>query len=155
MPDLLLMTRLHRVGLLSCDVVANDVAIDVAELQRYRSGPLSPNRTPTGITTHAHRLITEGNPNRFPGLTIRDLEPRGSSGLLGKTDGESERKPQDYHADAPAERVTDTGCRLSAPYCQHDSRRENSGDNERNRSDAAAHGTGSRPWKAIEIGNDK
>jgi hypothetical protein len=155
MPDLLLMTRLHRVSLLSCDVVANDVAIDVAKLQRYRSGPLSPNRTPTGITPHAHRLITEGNPNRFPGLTVRDLEPCRSSGFLGETDGDSERQPQDYHADAPAQRVTDTGRRFSAPYRQHDSRRENPGDNERNRSDAAAHGTGCRRWKATEIGDDE
>jgi hypothetical protein len=88
-------------------------------------------------------------------LPVRDLEPRRSGGLLGETDGESERKSQDYHADASPHRVTDTGRRFSTPYRQHDSRRENPGDNERNRSDASAHGTGSRPWKATEIGNDE
>jgi hypothetical protein len=62
MSDLLLITGLHRIGLLRSDVVANDFAIYVTELQRYRSGPLSPNRTPTGITPHAHTLIAKGNP---------------------------------------------------------------------------------------------
>jgi hypothetical protein len=142
--NLLLITGLYGVGFLSCDVVANDVAIDVAEFQRYRSGPLSPNRAPTGITPHAHRLITEGNPDRFPGLTVRHLEPCRSGSLLGEADGESERKPQDHHPDASAQRVTDGSGRINTPYRQHDSHRENPGDDEGDCPYAAANSAGNR-----------